>query len=272
MSRPIWSGLLHFGLVTVPVDLLMAVHEKTIHFHMLSKDGSCRLRRKLYCPESGKEYDFSETARGIEVAPDEYALVDQQEINRLKPEKGRAMEIVQFAPLAQIDPVYFDRVYYLKPGKEARKPYKLLLEAMRREKKCAIARFVMREREYLAAIRPMDDGMVLHTLNYADEVESLAETVGSDLENVKVTAPELNMGAELMKSMTRPLKMNEFNDEFRQRLQELIDAKVKGKELAHVPEDNEPAPPRTINLMEALKKSLAAGAGRHDGHARRRSA
>jgi len=271
MSRPIWSGTLSFGLVSIPVDMMMGVCEKSIHFHMLSKDGHCRLRRKLVCPDTGKEYDFAETTRGIEVGPNEYAVVEQSEINRLKPEKGRGLEIVQFADLAAIDPMYFDRVYFLRPGKESGKAYKLLLDAMRRERKCAIARFVLREREYLSAIRALEEGMALHTLHYSDEVEALNEVVGVNLGRIKNSSAELNMASELMKTMTKPLKLEEFKDDYRLRLQELIAAKSKGKGLQHIAAEDEGPPPRTINLMEALKKSLAAGAS-HNGHARRRSA
>src|SRR5262245_34683155 len=116
MSRPIWKGSLSFGLVNVPIELHMAVHDRMVHFHMLSRDGTCRLRRKLYCPETGKEFDFTQTSRGIEIGPDDYALVEQKEIDRLKPEKGRLMEIVQFVEASAIDPVFYDRVYYLSPA------------------------------------------------------------------------------------------------------------------------------------------------------------
>src|ERR1700750_745497 len=115
MARPIWKGSIQFGLVNIPVQLETAVREKTVHFHMLSKDGSCRLRRKLVCPDTGDEVEFNDTARGIEVAKDEYVLVDEKELDKLKPEKGRAIEIEQFVKLEEIDPVYFDRVYYVTP-------------------------------------------------------------------------------------------------------------------------------------------------------------
>ncbi|MGA2231776.1 MAG: Ku protein [Tepidisphaeraceae bacterium] len=272
MSRPIWTGSLNFGLVNIGVEMIMAVHEKAVHFHMLSKDGHCRLRRKLVCPDTGKEYDFADTARGIEVGPNEYAVVEQKEIDQLKPEKGKALEIVQFTDLTAIDPVYFDRVYFLKPVKESSKSYKLLLDVMREENKCAIARFVMREREYLAAIRALEDGMTLHTLHYADEVESLSDEVGAGLGRIKTTSAEMKMASELMKTMTKSLDLDEFKDEYRLRLQKMIDAKVKGKEVQHIEAEEEGPPPRTINLMEALKKSLAAGNARGDGHGRRRSA
>src|SRR5580658_2710079 len=170
MARPIWTGSINFGLVSIPVEMNMAVHEKSVHFHMLSKDGACRLRRKLVCPDTGKEYDFDQTARGIEIGPEDYVLVDQREINRLKPEKGRSLEIVQFIAPTAIDPVFYDRVYYLKPGKDAKKAYKLLAVAMNESGKSAVARFVMRERQYTAMIRTAGDGLILHTLHYSDEV------------------------------------------------------------------------------------------------------
>jgi DNA end-binding protein Ku len=273
MSRPIWTGSINFGLVSIPVEMQMAVHEKTIHFHMLTKDGSCRLRQKLYCPQTGKEYNFNETARGIEIAPDQYAIVEQSEINRLKPEKGRSMEIAQFVDLTAVDPIYYDRIYFLVPGKEAQKAYKLLLDAMLKSEKSAIARFVMRERQYLSLIRPDNNALMLHTLHYADEVETLDAAHLQTLKRVKISAAEMNMAGELIKSMTTPLDLNEYKDEFRAQLQELIDAKVKGKEIANAPDDHERPAPRTINLMEALKKSLVAGPAKsNERHAHRRSA
>jgi DNA end-binding protein Ku len=272
MSRPIWTGSINFGLVSIPVEMQMAVHEKTVHFHMLSKDGHCRLRRKLYCPQTGKEYDFGDTARGVEVGPENYAIVDQAEINRLKPEKGRSLEIVQFIGAGAVDPVFYDRVYYLKPGKDAYKAYKLLMESMISSKKTAIARFVMRERQYLCLLRPIEGCLGLHTMHYADEVEQPDVAATEALGRIKLSTGEMNMAAELIKAMTRPLKIEEFKDEYREQLQDLVDAKVKGKELKRAPAEEEREAPRTINLMEALKRSLASNTGRHNGHQHRRSA
>jgi len=256
MSRPIWNGSITFGLVSIPVELRMAVHERTVHFHMLSKDGTCRLRRKLYCPDTGKEYDFGQTARGIEIGPDDYALVDKREIDRLKPEKGRAMEIAQFVDLDAIDPVYYERVYYLAPAQGSAKPYKLLALAMEQTGKCALARFVMREKQYLAVLRVLFGGLALHTLHYADEVESIEDALPAELKRVKVTPAESKMAVDLVKQLSMPLKMEEFKDEYRERIEELIEAKVKGKETVKIATDDEQPPPRTINLMDALKKSL----------------
>jgi DNA end-binding protein Ku len=265
MARPIWTGSITFGLVSIPIEMYMAVHEKSVHFHMLNKDGTCRLRRKLVCPDSGKEYDFNQTAKGIEIGPEDYVLVDQKEIDRLKPEKGKSMEIVQFIEPGDIDPVYYDRVYYLRPGKDAKKPYKLLVAAMSESGKFALGRFVMRERQYTVMIRTMDQGMVLHTLHYADEVDPMDAELAPAMERIKLSSAEQRMAGELVKSMTAKLHLEEFKDEYRTQLQALIDAKKQGKEVSHAPEEEDRPLKPTINLMDALRRSLAAGASQRDG-------
>jgi DNA end-binding protein Ku len=266
MARPIWTGSINFGLVSIPVEMNMAVHERTVHFHMVTKDGTCRLRRKLVCPDTGKEYDFSQTAKGIEIGPEDYVVVDQREIDRLKPEKGRSLEIVQFVDPSAIDPVFYDRVYYLRPGKDAKKAYKLLAGAMNASGKCALSRFVMRERQYMAMIRTMGQGLVLHTLHYADEIEHVDEEIIAALARIKISTGEMQMAGALIKSMTKELHLEQFKDEFRQQLQALVDAKARGKEITRAPETDERPLPRTINLMEALKKSLAGNSAKHNGH------
>jgi DNA end-binding protein Ku len=131
MARPIWKGTIAFGLVSIPIQLETAVREKNVSFHMLSKDGTCRLRRKLYCPDTGEEFDFNETTRGIEVGKDQYVIVDEKEVDQIKPEKGKAIEIEQFVKLEDLDPIYFDRVYYVTPVEGSGKAYKLLYECTR---------------------------------------------------------------------------------------------------------------------------------------------
>src|SRR6185437_8213974 len=190
MGRPLWKGSINFGLVSIPIQLETAVREKSVSFHMLSKDGKCRLRRQLYCPETGKEYDYGDTARGIEVGDDEYVLVSDKEIAAIKPEKGRSIEIEQFVELKEIDPIYFDRVYFITPGENSGKAYKLLHEAMKETNRVGLARFVMRERQNLAAIRVMGEGLVLHTVHYQDEVLSLDDALPHTLARAKPAAKE----------------------------------------------------------------------------------
>lgn len=269
MARPIWKGSITFGLVNIPIQLEMAVHDKTINFHLMSDDGTCRLRRKLYCPETGKEFDFGQTARGIEIAKGEYVLLDEKEIKRLKPERGRTIEIVQFIRQDEIDPIYFDRVYFVVPTDESIKAYKLLYDAMTHRKTIALARFVMRERQYLAVIRPIGEGLALHTLHYADEVHSPDDAMPSALERTKSGAKEVQVAEQLVQAMTRKLNLSQFKDEYRQQLEEMIERRKHGKtmEVADLPD----APPaRTVNLMDALRRSLNSsssnGNGRGNGH------
>ena len=267
MSRPIWQGSINFGLVNISIQLQTAVQEKSVSFHRLSKDGSCRLRQKLYCPDTGKEFDFNNTARGIEVGKDEYVLVDEKELDKIRPEQGRSIEIEQFVKLEEIDPIYFDRAYFVTPGNGSDKAYKLLLEAMSESGKIGLARFVMRGRQYLAAVRVLGEGLVLHTMHYSDEVLSLDDALPSTLARAKAPAKEVRVARQLIDALTHPLELSKFKDDYREQVLELIEQKKRGKKTVATADDHddEPIPP-TINLMEALKKSLAAGSGKHNGH------
>lgn len=275
MPRPIWKGAITFGLVSIPIQLEMAVHDKTINFHMMSDDGTCRLRRKLYCPDTGKEFDFSQTARGVEIAKGEYVLLDENEIKRLKPERGHTIEITQFINQDEIDPIYFDRVYYVVPTEGSIKPYKLLFDAMTHRKRIAVARFVMRERQYICAIRPVADGLALHTMHYVDEVHSPEDAMPSALSRAKSGAKELEIAQELVDSMTQKLDLSGFRDEYREQLEKLIERRKHGQKMVEVADLPDSAPPKTVNLMDALRRSLksngAGGDGHGNGHAKVRN-
>jgi DNA end-binding protein Ku len=275
MSRPIWKGSINFGLVNIPIQLETAVRERTVSFHLLSKDGSCRLRRKLYCPDTGKEVDFNDTARGIEVGKDEYALIDEKELDRIKPEKGRTISIEQFVNLTEIDPIYFDRVYFVTPADGSGKSYKLLFEAMKSSGKIGVARFVMRDRQYLAALRVMGEGIVLHTMQFADEVLSFDDVLPGTLSRIKPPDKEVQIARQLIEAMTQSLDLSKFKDDYREQVERLIEQKKKGKKTVVAADDHDDdSLPPTINLMDALKRSLSAskatvGASRHP---RRKSA
>lgn len=256
MARALWKGSITFGLVNIPIQLNTAVREKSVNFNLLSKDGTCRLRRKLYCPETGVEYDFSDTARGIEVAPDQYVIVDQKEIDQIKPERGRTIEIEQFIDMNELDPIYFDRVYYVTPAEGSAKPYKLLVQAMQSSGKSAVARFTMHQRQHLAVLRIVGEGIAMHTLHYADEVIPLEDLLPGTLDKAKLVKQELDVAERLIDALSRRLEVADFRDEYREQLQALIDAKSEGKTLRVSDTHPDEPPPRTINLMEALKKSL----------------
>ncbi len=274
MARPIWKGSISFGLVNIPIQLNTAVREKTVSFHMLSKDGTCRLRRKLYCPDTGKEVDFSDTTRGIEVGKDEYVIVDAKEIDKIKPEKGKTIEIEQFVKLEEIDPIYFDKAYYIAPADGSSKAYKLLVEAMNHSGRIALARFVMRERQNLCSLRVVGDGIILHTMHWPDEVLDIEESLPSTIAKQKTAAKEMQIAQQLIEAMTKPLKLGDYHDDYREKLEKLIQAKAKGKDTTEVYDEVEEVDtPRKINLMDALKRSLAANKPtRTTRHPRRKSA
>jgi DNA end-binding protein Ku len=259
MARPIWSGSISFGLVNVPVRLHTAVRDRQVHFHMMSADGACRLRRKLYCPDTGKEYDFGETARGFEVAPEQYVIIEDEELERLKPEQGHAIEIQEFVDLHEVDPVFFDRPYYVSPDKGGDKGYRLLVEAIEQSGKVGIARFVMRQRQHLAVLRVRDHALVLETMHYQDEVAEVSEI---DLpKRVSVNERERDLAVQIIESMATTFESARYHDEYREQLEELIQQRAEGVEETALAE----APPepggQVIDLMEALKKSLARRAG-----------
>ena len=255
MPRAVWKGSIAFGLVNVPVELFSVTQDKSIHFHMLTKDGTCRLRQKLYCPDTKKEYDFSDTAKGVEIAPDNYLILSKEEINGLRPESGHAIDIVDFIALADVDPIYFDRGYYVVPEPRSAKAYHLLHQSMRRAGKVAVAKFVMRQKEYLAVIRPLEDALCLETMHYQDEIVPAKSLAGLNIAGAKIGAKELQIADHLIDSMTTDFDPAKYHDEFAQRLKKLVAAKAKGKKAViadHVPTHTA----KVIDLMEALKKSL----------------
>jgi DNA end-binding protein Ku len=273
MSRPFWKGSITFGLVNIPIQLQTAIEEKNVNFHLLSKDGSCRLRRKLYCPDTGKEFDFNDTARGIEVGKEEYVLVDDKELENLRPAKARTIGIEQFVNPIEIDPIYFDRPYFVTPAAGSEKAYRLLYEAMKESQRLGLARFVMRGRQYLAALRTQGEGLVLHTMHYPDEVLSLDDALPGSLAKAKAPPKEVLVASQLIDAMTHPLDLSVYKDDYREQVDKLIEQKKRGNKTVATADDHgdETIPP-TINLMEALRKSLATSkpAGRPNARPSRR--
>ncbi len=256
MPRAIWSGTVSFGLVSIPVKLQTAVREHQAHFHRLSPDGKCRLRMKLFCPDDGHEYEFGEAARGYEVAPDRYVLVSDEELENLRPEASRSIEIVDFVDLSEVDPIYFDRPYHLAPDKGGAKPYRLLAEAMKRTERVAIARFVMRSRGYLAVLRPLEESLLLCTMRYRDEVV-MPEEVEELRPDVEISPKEIDMAERLIESMRVRFDASAYRDDYRDAVQAMLEAKAEGK-VVTAPSGKERPRGEVVDLMDALKKSLAA--------------
>lgn len=262
MARPMWSGSISFGLVNIPVKLYTAVRNTDISFHMLSEDGKCRLRRKLVCPDTGKEYDYSETTLGYEVAPDQYVVMKRDELNKLRPESGDTIDILDFVKLEEIDPIYFDRAYYLGPAEKGTKAYRLLYSAMKDSGRIAVAKFVMREHEYLAALRVYNGILALETMHFAEEVEN-SEELGEPVKDVHVEKRELQLATQLIDSLTGKFRPEKYHNEYQEKLREILEAKSEGREI--VTHAAAAKPGKVIDIMDALKKSLQERAGESGG-------
>jgi DNA end-binding protein Ku len=254
VARSIWSGSISFGLVNIPVKLVTAVRDKSVHFNLLSPDGTSRLRRKLWSPETGKDYEYDQTVRGYEIAPDRYVIIKDEEIEKLRPEKSRRLDIKEFVELAEVDPIHFDATYYLAPDEGGAKAYALLVNAMKRTKRIAIAQFVMRDRQYVAAIRPSQGALVLHTMRYADEIVPVGD-LGTLPDASDLPKKEIEVAERLIEALEAEFDPTQFKDELRERLEKLIEAKAAGEEVVLAASEEREGPP-VIDLMDALKKSL----------------
>jgi len=262
MPRAIWSGSISFGLLNVPVKLYSAVSRKNVSFRELrEKDGS-RVRHKRVAEADGEEVPYDEIVKGYEISPEQYVIVTRDELEEIDPKRTRAIEIQDFVDLDDIDPIYFDHPYYLGPDKGAEKAYALLVKAMGDAKKVAIARFVLRNREHLAAIRPADKVLTMATMRFADEVVAPDE-LGEDVvpENGrKLDKREVEMAKQLIDSLTSDFDPSKYRDEYREELLALIDRKAQGKAVVE-PVSEEPKPTKAPDLMAALEESLAAVRG-----------
>ena len=262
MARAIWSGSISFGLLNVPVKLYSAVSKQTIRFKELTKDGS-RVRHKRVAEDSGKEVSYDDIVKGYEFAPDQYVTVTRDELSELDPKKTRAIEIQDFVELDDIDPIYFEQPYYLGPDKGAAKAYALLTKAMNDSRKVAIARFVLRNKEHLAAIRPMGDVLTMATMRFHDEVTSPEDLDGDLFAEEKPGKPderELQMAKQLIESLTTDFEAERYEDQYREQLLEMLEQKAAGKEIVSA-ETEEPKPTKAPDLMAALEESLNAVRG-----------
>jgi DNA end-binding protein Ku len=260
MARAIWSGSISFGLLNVPVKLYSAVSKQTVRFKELREGDGARIRHKRVAENDGKEVPYEKIVKGYEYAPDQYVVLTKEELAELDPKKTRAIEIQDFVDLDDIDPIYFEQPYYLGPDKGAERAYALLVQAMKEARKVAIARFVLRNKEHLAAIRPMGDVLTLTTMRFHDEVSSPNDLDGEVFEEAKPKKPEqreLEMAKQLIESLTSDFKPGQYRDEYREELLDLLERKAAGKEVVSAPTE-EPKPTKAPDLMAALEESLAA--------------
>ena len=258
MARTIWKGALSFGLVNVPVGLYPATQDKTIHFNQFEAGTSDRIRYKKVNERTGKEVRADQIVKGVDLGGGEYVLLTDEELAAAEPEKSRYIEITDFVDLDAIDPVYFRATYYLAPeGEAAGKAYALLHKAMREAGKVAIATFVMRNREYLVAIRPEGEVIALETMYFADEVRSPSKEL-PDLAHAEAPSDrEIKMAQLLIDSMEDSWDPKKYRDTHREKVQALIEEKSKGNEIV-ANTGGGPAAAKVVDLMDALNASIKA--------------
>jgi DNA end-binding protein Ku len=254
MARSIWSGFLTFGLVSVPVGLYPATADQTIHFHQLHRGTSNRIRYKKVDEASGEEIDSADIVNGYDVGDGEYVVVTREELKDVAPGRSETIEISDFVDLDQIDPVFFRSTYYLAPrGKGAERAYALLRQAMRETAKVGVARLILRDKEYLAAVRPGDEVLILETMYFADEIREPGEEFDT-LEDAAFEGRELEVAKQLVESLTVDWSPEAYHNSYRARVEDLIERKREGQSVVFT---EERPTSNVIDLTAALEASLA---------------
>jgi DNA end-binding protein Ku len=255
MARAIWKGSLSFGLVNVPVGLYTATQDKAIHFNQFEEGTSDRIRYKRVNERTGEEVDYARIVKGVDLGGGEFAILTPDELDAAAPEKSRTIDIEGFVDLADIDPIYYRTTYFLAPeGDAARRAYALLRKAMQESNKVGIATFVMRNKEYLVAIRPEDEVIALETMYFADEIRTPSEELPNLSTDGKFTAKELDMAQLLIDSLAQDFDPTKYHDDYRRQVEELVETKRQGGVI-----ETAPRPARSSNvvdLLEALQASV----------------
>ncbi len=255
MPSAIWTGSISFGLVTVPVRLVSATRSQDVRFHQLEAETGARIRYRRVSEQTGEEVPNDQIVKGYEVEPGRYVMIEADELAALKPRASRQIEIEDFVDLAEIDPIYFEQPYYLVPDKDAAKAYRLLTDVMEDEGKVAVGRFVLRSKEALVAIRPVDGVLCLETMRYADEVLAADRDQPIAEPAAEPTERELEMARQLVQSLAGVFDPEKYRDEYREEVLALIDRKAAGEEIVAPAAPEEPA--KVLDLMAALEASLA---------------
>src|SRR5216117_1540943 len=248
------SGTISFGLVSIPVKLYTAAASQSVSFNLLHAKCGSRIKLQNFCPVDNEVVDRAALVRGYEFAKDQYVRVSDEELKGLEGEASKMIDITEFVPLKSVDPIYFERTYFLGPDKGGDKAYRLLADAMEKQGRVALAKFVMRGKESLVLIRPAQGGLMLHTMYFADEVRDFGEIDRG--QSAKIKAGELELAQQLIDGLSNDeFSPEQYQDEYRHRVLDLINQKVEGKEVTAVGPQVQRA--QVIDLMEALKESLA---------------
>jgi DNA end-binding protein Ku len=252
-ARPTWKGALKISLVNVPVRVFPATDAAaTISFNQLHRECQTRIQQKKWCPTCEREVTNTELVKGYEFEKGRYAVLEEEDIAKVRPESTRVINLVQFTDASNLDPIFFERPYYLAPdGPMAGEAFAVLREGMKG--KVGIGKLALYGREYLVAVQPRENGLVMYTMRHAAEVRSMSAI--DELENVpgKVKPDEVKLAKQVMQTFESPLEMRDYTDEYQEELRKVIDAKIEGREVAEPVEEEAP---KVVNLMEALRKSL----------------
>lgn len=251
MATAVWSGTISFGLVSIPVKLFTATQSHNISFNLLHESCKTRIQLQNYCPHHETVVERSELIKGYEYEKGHYVTVEDEDIRKVQPESSSNLDIAQFIELPEVDPIYYERSYYLGPDKGSEKTFALLTKAMEETNRAALGKLVMRGHEYLALIRPGMKGMVVHFMYFADELKENEYQVA----DVDLKAKEVALAKQLVENLTEPFKPEAFEEEYVKRLEEMIEAKLKGRTLKII---TPKAKPKVVDLMDALQKSIKA--------------
>jgi DNA end-binding protein Ku len=255
--RAIWKGFISFGLVTIPVNVGIAQQRDDPSFRTLVRSSMRPVKQKRVDPDAGVEVPAEDTVRGFEVSKGRYVIVEDDELERFAARQEKTVQILQFVALEEVDPVYFEKAYWLEPQERAERPYALLAEAMARSGRAALGRFVLSTKEHLVLVRAIDGVLALQTLYYPEDVRmAVREEVSARLDGIEVVPAELEMAEQLVAGLTRPFDPEAYPNETRRAILAMLDAKADGQVIEAPQLGGEPAP--VVDLMAALKASIAA--------------
>jgi len=252
MPRAIWSGVINFGMVSIPVKLFTATESKDVSFHLIHKECGSRLRQLRWCPHHEREVEWGEVARGYEYAKDQHVVLDDEDFERLPLPSKNTISVSSFVKAEEIDPIYYEKAYYLEPAETGIKPFALLMKAIQEKQLTALAKVAIRNKERLCALRPYDGTLTLETLFFPDEIRAHAV---EGLDDMEVSDRELQMAFTLIDVMEEPFEPEKYTDEYRSALMQIIEAKLEGQEIVAAPVA---ATGKVIDLMSALRQSVEA--------------
>ena len=254
MPRSIWRGVLSFGMVAIPIRMYLATESSTkVSFHLLCPDHKSRIKNKRWCPEGDHEVAWGDVIRGYEYEKGKYVVLEDEDLEKLPLKSSKAIDISGFIEDQELDgPVYYQSAYYLEPEKAAAKPYALLQKTLEKTKRIAIAKFALRDRERLVSVRPLDGVLLMNTLHWPDEIRS---TEDLELpEDIKISPKEIQMAETLVDAMATKFDPEDYKDEYKEAVEDIVKAKVEGEEIIEAPEEE--AETTVADLMDALRASV----------------